>query len=128
LSIDHLVLTATEINRTIKFYCDVLGMELQTFYSIDSDKPRTALHFGDQKINIHEKKAPLSPHASKPMPGSLDICFLSLTPIETWKKIFFKNNIKIEEGPVLKTGANGQILSIYVRDPDLNLIEISNQI
>ena len=128
VSIDHIVLTVKDINRTIKFYCDVLGMELQIFYSKDGGRARKALFFGNQKFNLHEEKNPLRPHANKPLPGSIDICFTSLTPLEIWKEIFLENKVKIEDGPVLKTGANGPIMSIYIRDPDLNLIEISNQI
>ena len=82
----------------------------------------------NQKINLHDTSSPYKPNASKPVSGSLDICFLSFKKIEEWEKIFKENNIFIEDGPVLKTGATGKIISLYVRDPDLNLIEICNKI
>jgi len=127
-SIDHIVLTASDVGQTISFYCDILGMELQTFTPSDGGEKRWSLKFGDQKINIHDERSPYNPHARNPISGAVDICFLSFTPIEIWKIIFSKHNIKIEDGPVQKTGASGPIMSIYVRDPDLNLIEISNSI
>ena len=112
----------------MSFYCDILGMELQTFIPSDGGEKRRSLKFGDHKINLHDEESPYNPHAQNPISGAVDICFLSSTPIKTWKNIFSKNNIKIEDGPVKKTGASGPIMSLYVRDPDLNLIEISNKI
>ena len=127
-SIDHIVLTASDMDQTISFYCDILGMELQTFTPSDGGQKRWSLKFGDHKINLHDEKLPYNPHAKNPISGAVDICFLSSTPIKTWKNIFSKYNIKIEDGPVRKTGASSPIISLYVRDPDLNLIEISNKI
>ena len=127
-TIDHIVLTASDMAKTISFYCDVLGMKLHTFTPSDGGQTRTSLKFGDQKINLHHEEAPYTPHAKNPVSGAVDICFLSSTPIEEWQNIFLRNEIKIEDGPVQKTGATGPIRSLYVRDPDLNLIEISNKI
>ena len=128
-SIDHIVLTASDMDKTISFYCDILGMELQELTpSGGLGEIRRSLKFGNQKINLHDERTPYKPHALNPVSGAVDICFLSSTPIETWKNIFSENNITIEDGPVQKTGAKGPIMSLYVRDPDLNLIEISNKI
>ena len=127
-NIDHVVITVSDINKSIDFYSNILGMELQEFSSSTDNVKRKSLKFGKQKINLHEAPKPFKPHAINPIPGAMDICFLSEINIDDWIKIFNKFNIKIEDGPVKKTGANGPIRSIYVRDPDKNLIEISNQI
>ena len=127
-NIDHVVITVSDINKSIDFYSNILGMELQEFSSSTDNVNRKSLKFGKQKINLHEASKPFKPHAINPIPGAMDICFLSEINIDDWIKIFNKFNIKIEDGPVKKTGANGPIMSIYVRDPDKNLIEISNQI
>ena len=127
-NIDHVVITVSDINKSIDFYSNILGMELQEFLSSTDNVKRKSLKFGNQKINLHEASKPFKPHANNPIPGAMDICFLSKINIDDWIKIFNKFNIKIEDGPVKKTGANGPIRSIYVRDPDINLIEISNQI
>ena len=127
-AIDHLVLTANDMDKTISFYCDVLGMTLECFTAFDGQKKRKSLKFGSQKINLHHAKSPYEPHAKNPVSGAVDICFLSCMPIEEWQVVFAKHNVRVEGGPVQKTGATGAILSIYVRDPDLNLIEISNKI
>ena len=127
-SIDHIVLTARDMEQTILFYCDILGMELEAYTPAEGGGIRRSLKFGVYKINLHDERTPYKPHALNPVAGAVDICFLSSTPIETWKEIFVKNNIEIEDGPVQKTGANGPIMSLYVRDPDLNLIEIANKI
>lgn len=127
-SIDHIVLTAQNIEQTITFYCDVLGMQLESFTPPDGGPARKALKFSDQKINLHDAKAPYVPHAKNPTTGAIDICFLSDLPIQEWIKRFDLHNIPIENGPVQKTGATGALMSIYVRDPDGSLIEISNQI
>lgn len=128
LAIDHIVLTVTDIDATIAFYCDVLGMTLGEFYPVGGGEVRKSLDFGSQKINLHEAKSPFEPHAKNPLPGTADICFLSSTPLDEWQSIFQANGIEIEQGPAPKTGATGPIKSLYIRDPDLNLIEISNQI
>ena len=128
LSIDHIVITVSDMKKTIHFYCDILGMEINQFYSKSDNTYRKSLKFGKQKINLHEASNPYKPNAEVALPGTLDICFLTDEPLSHWIKIFNKNNVTIESGPVLKTGASGPIESIYVRDPDKNLIEISNQI
>ena len=127
LFIDHVVITVTDINKSIHFYSNILGMELQEFLSTTDNVKRKSLKFGTQKINLHKASKPFKPHAHNPLPGTMDICFLSEINVNDWIKIFDKFDIKIEDGPVIKTGANGPIKSIYVRDPDKNLIEISNQ-
>ncbi len=127
-NIDHVVITVSDINKSIYFYSNILGMELQEFLSSTDNVNRKSLKFGKQKINLHEASKPFKPHANNPIPGAMDICFLSEINIDDWLKRFNKFNIKIEDGPVEKTGANGPIRSLYVRDPDKNLIEISNQI
>jgi catechol 2,3-dioxygenase-like lactoylglutathione lyase family enzyme len=118
--LDHLVLTVTNIDATISFYASTLGMEVVTFGS------RKALRFGEQKINLHEAGGEFEPKAGRPTPGSGDLCFITKTPIEG--VIAYLKTVKcvIEEGPVERTGAVGVIRSIYLRDPDFNLIEISN--
>ncbi len=128
LSIDHIVITVSDMKKTIHFYCDILGMEINQFYSKSDNTYRKSLKFGKQKINLHDASNPYKPNAEVALPGTLDICFLTDEPLSDWIKIFNKNNVTIESGPVLKTGAIGPIESIYVRDPDKNLIEISNQI
>ena len=128
LYIDHVVMTVFDINKSIDFYSKILGMELQEFLSSTDNTKRKSLKFGIQKINLHEASTPFKPHANKPLPGTMDICFLSDININDWIKKFDKFDIKVENGPTNKTGANGPIRSIYIRDPDKNLIEISNQI
>jgi len=119
--IDHIVLTVQNIDKTIQFYTDILGMNLIVF-----GDNRKALTFGNQKINLHEKGKEFEPKASAPTCGSADICFIVSTEIDIIKKELEAKNIKIVEGIVLRTGAIGKIRSIYLRDPDKNLIEISN--
>lgn len=126
-SLDHLVLTVSDIDATIAFYRDVLGMIPQSFVPADGTA-RWALSFGHQKINLHRTGQEFEPKAAKPRAGSADLCFLSDTPLDVWQAALSANGIAVEEGPVRRTGAQGSILSIYLRDPDGNLIEISNQI
>lgn len=121
--IDHLVLTVNNLDATVLFYTQALGMQLEIFGS-----NRMALTFGQQKINLHPKDAPIKPHAKLPTPGSADLCLISSTPIDDIISHLKNLNISIEEGPVPRTGAQGPIISIYLRDPDSNLIEISNYI
>jgi catechol 2,3-dioxygenase-like lactoylglutathione lyase family enzyme len=128
LSIDHIVLTVNDIDKTIKFYRDVLGMTLKEFQPADGGETRKSLIFGSQKINLHYADSPYVPHANNPLSGTADICFLSSAPLEEWHLKFTENSIQIEDGPIQKTGATGAIISLYVRDPDKNLIEISNLI
>ena len=106
----------------------MLGLELQTFIPSDGVGRRMSLKIGDQKINIHEEGSPYTPHAKKPISGAVDMCFLSSLPLEQWQIILCEKNILVEAGPARKTGASGPIMSIYVRDPDENLIEIPNKI
>ncbi len=120
-SLDHLVLTVRDIDATVDFYQRVLGMDAVTFGA-----GRRALSFGRQKINLHPAAAPLKPHAATPMPGSADLCLLTSTPIPDVVTHLGRQGVTVEEGPVPRTGATGPILSVYFRDPDGNLIEVSN--
>jgi len=127
--IDHVVITVKDLNKTIHFYKNILGMKLEEFCpSLDNNQIRYAVSFGSQKINIHEEKKPIKPNALNPSSGSMDICFISKNKINDWIHHLVKKGINIEIGPEKKTGALGPILSIYIRDPDFNLIEISNQL
>ena len=119
--IDHIVMTVNDIEQTIWFYCDVLGME-----EIEFGDNRKALKFGNQKINLHEKTSELSPVADHPTPGSQDICLISSTSLNEIAVMLEKHGVAIEEGPVLRRGAQGEITSVYCRDPDGNLVEIAN--
>jgi catechol 2,3-dioxygenase-like lactoylglutathione lyase family enzyme len=125
-SLDHLVLTVTDIAASVAFYRDVLGMEPEQFRPADRSM-RWALKFGAQKINLHDAAAPFAPHAKVPAPGSADLCFLSETPLADWQAHFAVCSVPVEEGPIARTGATGSIMSLYVRDPDGNLIEVSNR-
>ena len=119
--LDHLVLTIRNIETTCKFYSDVLGMELITF-----ENGHKALCFGSQKINLHEAGKEFEPKAYRPTPGSADLCFTTTAPIDEVVKRLELSKVRILEGPVKRTGALGQMMSVYFRDPDLNLIEVSN--
>ncbi|MEM7508008.1 MAG: VOC family protein [Pseudomonadota bacterium] len=121
-SLDHLVLTVASLEATKAFYCGLLGMEAVSF----ADGTRWALAFGAQKINLHEAGREFEPKAAHPKPGSGDLCFLSNTPVEEIAAHLQAGGVEIEEGPAPRTGATGPIRSIYCRDPDGNLIEISN--
>ena len=123
-ALDHLVLTVADIATTTEFYTGVLGMRAETFSPADGST-RTALQFGAQKINLHPAASPFDPKAVCPTPGSADLCFLTRTGLEDWQQHLQALGVAIEEGPVQRTGATGPILSIYIRDPDGNLIEIS---
>ena len=120
-SLDHLVLTVTDIEASIKFYCGILGMKHVQF----GDK-RHALKFGEQKINLHQANNIIQPAAQLPTIGSADLCFIVNTPIKDIIVELDNADIKVIEGPVKRTGATGDILSIYIRDLDMNLIELSN--
>ena len=124
-SLDHLVLTVADIPTTCAFYRDVLGMKPEPFTPA-SGGTRWAIRFGAQKINLHQSGSEFDPKAKTPTPGSADLCFLSDTPLATWRDHLEARNIPIEAGPVPRTGASGPILSLYIRDPDDNLIEIAN--
>ena len=126
LNIDHVVLTVFDVNKSIDFYSKILGMELHIFLSSTDNTKRKSLKFGRQKNNLHEVSKPFKPHSNNPLAGTMDICFLSDININDWIKKFDKFDINIENEPIKKTGSNGPIRSIYIRDPDKNLIEISN--
>ena len=121
--VDHIVLTTRDKDACIRFYTEVLGMKLEKFSTPTEE--RLALKFGAQKINLHEWGREFTPRAHVAVPGSLDLCFIASTPLEDVIQKLKKNNVPILEGPVAKTGAKGPIRSVYVRDPDLNLVEIS---
>ncbi len=123
-ALDHLVLTVADIDATVAFYCDVLGMRREVFRPADGTE-RVALVFGRQKINLHLAGAEFEPKAARPVPGSGDLCFLTEAPLADWQAHFGACGIAIEDGPVARTGATGPLLSLYVRDPDGNLIEVS---
>ena len=118
--LDHLVLTTTDRAACVDFYTRVLGMQLETFGA-----GRTALRFGNQKINLHERGREFEPKAHLPVPGALDLCFIASVPLDAVIAHLAAVPWPIVEGPVARTGATGKIRSIYLRDPDLNLIEIS---
>jgi len=119
--LDHLVLTVKNIPATCDFYSRALGMEVVTF-----GENRKALAFGSQKINLHEAGHEVDPKAHRPTPGSADLCFITSVPLKEVVADLGRCGVKIIEGPVRRTGAQGPIESVYLRDPDGNLIEISN--
>ena len=119
--LDHLVLTVQNIDNTCDFYSRVLGMKVVTF-----GEGRKALHFGQQKINLHEVGKEFEPKAKSPIPGSADLCFITDFPMSDVILHLMRQDIPIEDGPVIRTGAQGPITSVYIRDLDYNLIEISN--
>jgi catechol 2,3-dioxygenase-like lactoylglutathione lyase family enzyme len=119
--LDHLVLTVLDIEATCKFYETACGMEVETF-----GKGRKALKFGQQKINPHLAGKEIDPKAAHPTRGSGDFCLITSVPVEEVVEHLKANGIKIEEGIVDRTGAMGKIRSVYIRDPDQNLVEISN--
>ena len=123
-TLDHLVLTVANIPETIRFYTEVLGTEVDLFQVADGSV-RSALKFGQQKINLHQQGQEFEPKAARTMPGSADLCFLTDMALPIWMSHLKKLDILIEEGPVARTGATGPISSLYLRDPDGNLIEIS---
>jgi catechol 2,3-dioxygenase-like lactoylglutathione lyase family enzyme len=118
--LDHLVLTTRDRDRCVEFYTRVLGMRLEAF-----GPGRIAFRFGDQKINLHEAGREFEPTAARPTPGALDLCFLAQGPLDAVVRRLEAAGIAIEAGPVPRTGATGPIRSVYVRDPDGNLIEIA---
>lgn len=119
--LDHLVLTVADIERTCRFYSEVLGMEVVTF-----GEGRTALRFGRQKINLHPAGREYEPKATHPTPGSADLCFVTMVPLEDVIAHIEECGEQVELEPSARTGALGPIRSIYLRDPDGNLIELSN--
>ena len=118
--LDHIVITARDLAKTAEFYQRVLGMQLVTF-----GDNRQALAFGQQKINLHQYGQEFEPKAALPTPGSQDLCFIAATPLEQVIAHLQTCDVAILEGPVPRTGAQGAIMSVYFRDPDGNLIEVS---
>lgn len=125
-ALDHLVLTVRDLEQTVAFYAG-LGMRAECF-TPQGGQPRHALRFGAQKINLHILGAEFEPKARHVAAGSADLCFLSQTPLEIWIAHLATAGIAIEHGPVSRTGAQGPIMSIYLRDPDGNLVEVSNRV
>ncbi|KQX29372.1 VOC family protein [Variovorax sp. Root434] len=118
--LDHLVLTTAHEEACISFYVDVMGMALESFGA-----GRKVFRFGNQKINLHVKGHEFEPKAQLPTPGSLDLCFIASVPLDEVIARLGEKDVPILEGPVMRTGATSRIRSVYVRDPDMNLIEIS---
>jgi len=118
-SLDHIVLTVKDIDKTVTFYTTVLAMHVETF-----SEGRVALKFGNQKINLHQQKHEFEPKANLPTPGSADLCFITETPLQAAMEHVKKCGVEILKGPVLRTGAVDSIISFYFRDPDKNLIEV----
>ncbi|MCK9896716.1 VOC family protein [Frankia sp. AgB32] len=118
--IDHLVLTVTDVERTVDWYARVLGMTPVTFRG-----GRRALAFGRQKLNLHAAGHEFEPKAARPIPGSVDLCLVSGLPLDEVRAHLDALGVQVEQGPIARTGATGPITSVYVRDPDANLIEIS---
>ena len=121
--LDHLVLTVADIDATVDFYTRILGMRAVTF-----GPGRTGLAFGHSKINLHQAGREFEPKAHRPTPGSADLCLIAADPLEQVIEELTAHDVPIEEGPVERTGATGTILSVYFRDPDRNLIEVSNYV
>jgi catechol 2,3-dioxygenase-like lactoylglutathione lyase family enzyme len=119
--LDHLVLTVADVAATCDFYARVLGMEIVTFGT-----GRKALRFGTQKINLHERGKEFEPKAAQPTPGSADLCLITQWPLPSVLDHFGQCGVPVLEGPVARTGATGPLVSVYIRDPDGNLIEVSN--
>ena len=121
--LDHLVLTVADLDKTCAFYESVMGMRVVTFAG-----GRKALGFGRQKINLHQAGHEFEPKADRPTPGSADLCFIAETLLDEVMAILIHQEIAIVEGPVERTGAEGPMRSVYFRDPDQNLIEVSNYV
>ncbi|MEA3194876.1 MAG: hypothetical protein QOD26_3209 [Betaproteobacteria bacterium] len=121
--IDHIVLTTRDRDGCLRFYTEILGMKLEKFRTPTEE--RLALKFGQQKINVHEWGKEFEPRAHVAAPGTLDLCFIASVSLDEVVKKLKAKNIPILDGPVAKTGAMGPMKSVYVRDPDLNLVEIS---
>lgn len=119
--LDHLVLTVADLDTTVDFYTLVLGMQAVAF-----GEGRKALAFGQQKINLHQAGREFEPKAKQPTPGSADLCFIVATPLADVVAQLQLHGVTVIEGPVTRTGATGPIRSVYIRDPDHNLIELSN--
>ena len=122
--LDHFVLTTAQPDEIVRFYTDVLGMKPETF----RDGQRLALKFGRSKINIHVKGKEYEPKAHAPGVGTLDFCFIASVPLAQVIESLEKHQVRVIEGPCIKTGAMGPIRSVYFRDPDLNLVEVSEYV
>lgn len=118
--LDHLVLTVRDLGRTVDFYRDVLGMGISAFAG-----GRLALRFGTQKINLHEAGSEFAPRADRPLPGSADLCFVSDRPLTEWLDHLADLEVPLVAGPAPNLGALGPMTSLYIRDPDGNLVEIA---
>jgi catechol 2,3-dioxygenase-like lactoylglutathione lyase family enzyme len=118
--LDHLVLTVADIEATVAFYESALDMRRERF-----GEGRVALRFGEQKINLHQAGREFDPKALRPTPGSADLCFIATVPLQTIQAALARAKVTVEEGPVERTGALGPIRSLYFRDPDGNLVEVS---
>jgi catechol 2,3-dioxygenase-like lactoylglutathione lyase family enzyme len=121
-ALDHLVLTVRDIDATVAFYTRVLGMT-----AVTAAPGRTALHFGTSKINLHQTGREFEPRAAHPLPGSGDLCFITSVPLTEVAAHLAAAGVAVELGPVPRTGATGPIVSLYLRDPDGNLIEVANR-
>ncbi|TNF86550.1 MAG: VOC family protein [Gammaproteobacteria bacterium] len=121
--IDHLVLTVADIERTVEFYCNLMGMK-----KIEFGAGRIALGFGEQKINLHQSGREFEPRAGRVQPGSADLCFIIDDPVNQVVAELEARGVEVIDGPVARSGARGDIVSVYFRDPDENLIEVSNYI
>ncbi len=121
--LDHLVLTVASIEATCAFYTRTLGMRV-----VDFAQGRKALSFGAQKINLHQAGSEFVPHALRPVPGSADFCLITTTPLDEAMAHVRAQGVALVEGPVERTGATGRMMSFYFRDPDGNLVEVSNYV
>jgi catechol 2,3-dioxygenase-like lactoylglutathione lyase family enzyme len=121
--IDHVVLTVNDVQQTCQFYERTLGFEIVTF-----KEGRIALHFGKQKLNLHQHGNEFEPKANAPTPGAVDLCFITETSIEDVRRELEAKGVPVELGPVTQVGALGKMFSVYLRDPDRNLIEIANYV
>lgn len=126
--LDHIVLTTARESECVRFYCDVLGMRLETFVGGTPPVERKAFKFGPNKINLHVQGREFEPKAHLPVPGALDLCFIASVPLDAVMARLRTAGVPLVEGPVLRTGATSKIRSVYVRDPDFNLIEISEPV
>jgi catechol 2,3-dioxygenase-like lactoylglutathione lyase family enzyme len=126
--LDHIVITTDHEAECVRFYCEVLGMRHETFVGGNPPVERQSFKFGPNKINLHVKGREFEPKAHLPVPGALDLCFIASVPLAEVIARLEAAGVAIVEGPVLRTGATSKIRSVYVRDPDLNLVEISEPV
>ena len=126
--LDHIVITTDHEAECIRFYCEVLGMRYETFIGGNPPVERKSFKFGPNKINLHVKGQEFEPKAHLPVPGAIDLCFIASIPLDDVIVRLKAADVAIVEGPVFRTGATSKIRSVYVRDPDLNLVEISEPV